>query len=81
MAAPSKKPGTGPKGLPPAAKETPHVVGNATAKPEAGEQVPCNFRVSPEFRRRLKSFAAAHDMRMVEVFETAVTDYIEKRGG
>ncbi|MEX2374000.1 MAG: hypothetical protein WD942_00215 [Dehalococcoidia bacterium] len=79
MAAPSKKPG--PKGLPPSPNETPHVVGNATSKPEAGSQVPCNFRVDPEFRKRLKAFAVAHDMSMVEVFETAVNEYIDKRGG
>jgi len=79
MAAPSKKPG--PKGLPPAPSETPHVVGNATSKPEAGSLVPCNFRVSPEFRKRLKAFAVAHDMSMVEVFEKAVEEYMAKRGG
>lgn len=78
MAAPSKKPS--PKGLPPAPNEAPHVVGNATSKPEAGRQVPCNFRVDPEFRKRLKSFAVAHDMSMVEVFEKAVNEFIEKRG-
>lgn len=79
MAAPSKKP-VG-KGLPPTPTETPHVVGNATAKPEAGSQVPCNFRVDPEFRKRLKAFAVAHDMSMVEVFEKAVEEYMAKRGG
>lgn len=79
MASPSKKPSS--KGLPPTPTETSHVVGNATSKPEAGEQVPCNFRVSPEFRRRLKSFAAGHDKSMVDVFTEAVEEYIEKRGG
>ncbi|TDV89187.1 hypothetical protein BDK62_1247 [Halomonas alkaliantarctica] len=79
MAAPSKKPSG--KGLPPSPTATSHVVGNATSKPEAGEQVPCNFRVSPEFRRRLKSFAAGHDKSMVDVFTEAVEEYIEKRGG
>lgn len=79
MALPSKKPG--PKGLPPTPQETSHIVGNNTQKPEAGQTVPCNFRVSPEFRRRLKSFAATHDMSMVEVFEKAVDEYIAKRGG
>lgn len=79
MAVPSKKPSG--KGLPPIPTETPHVVGNATSKPEAGEQVPCNFRVSPEFRRRLKSFAAAHDMSMVDVFTQAVDEFMDRRGG
>lgn len=79
MAKPSKKPG--PKGLPPEPNQPSHVVGNAASKPEAGSQVPCNFRVSPEFRRRLKSFAAAHDVSMVDIFTEAVDEYIAKRGG
>lgn len=79
MAAPSKKPGS--KGLPPQPTQTTHVVGNHTSKPEPGTTVPCNFRVSPEFRRRLKAFAVAHDMSMVEVFETAVNEYMERKGG
>lgn len=78
MAKPTKKPG--PKGLPPQPSETATVVGNATSKPEAGSQVPCNFRVDAEFRRRLKTFAAEHDMSMVEVFERAVSEYMERRG-
>lgn len=79
MAAPSKKPG--PKGLPPTPEEPTHVVGNATSKPGAGNEVPCNFRVDPEFRKRLKAFAVAHDTSMVEVFKNAVEEYMAKRGG
>lgn len=79
MAKPSQKPG--PKGLPPKPNQPSHVVGNAASKPESGSQVPCNFRVSPEFRRRLKAFAVAHDTSMVEVFEAAVNEYMTKRGG
>lgn len=79
MAAPSKKPSS--KGLPPTPTETPHVVGNATSKPEAGEDVACNFRISPELRRRLKSFAVAHDMSMKDVFTQAVEEFMDKRGG
>ncbi|QFT86804.1 hypothetical protein FIU88_19020 (plasmid) [Halomonas sp. THAF12] len=79
MAAPSKKPGS--KGLPPQPTQTAHVVGNHTSKPEAGATVPCNFRVDPEFKKRLKTFAATHDMSMVEVFETAVNEYMERKGG
>lgn len=78
MAAPSKKPGS--KGLPPQPKQTTHVVGNHTHKPSAGSTVPCNFRVDPEFRKRLKTFAASHDMSMVEVFEIAVEEYIKNKG-
>lgn len=79
MASPSKKPSG--KGLPPTSENKAHVVGNATSKPEAGQTVPCNFRVSPEFRRRFKSFAAAHDKSMTEIFAEAVDEYIAKRGG
>ncbi len=79
MAAPSKKPSS--KGIPPQPTQTSHVVGNHTSKHEAGSIVPCNFRVSPEFRRRLKTFAVSHDMSMVEVFETAVNEYMERKGG
>lgn len=79
MAKPKKKPS--PKGMPPKPSQPSHVVGNAASKPEAGSQVPCNFRVSPEFRRRLKAFAVAHDTSMVEVFEAAVNEYMSKRGG
>lgn len=50
-------------------------------EPEPGEQVPCNFRVSPEFRQRLKLFAAAHDMKMVDVFTSAVGEYMKKTKG
>lgn len=77
MAAPGLKPGG--KGLPPAPVET-HVVGNHTSKVEAGTKIPCNFRVDAEFKKDLKVFAAAHDMDMVEVFEEAVREYMNRKG-
>ncbi|MCP1317859.1 hypothetical protein [Halomonas sp. 707B3] len=79
MAAPSKKPN--PKGLPPQPAQSAYVVGNNTSKPESGAKVPCNFRVDPEFKKRLKVFSAAHDMDMVEVFEQAVSEFIDRKGG
>ncbi|UTA79009.1 AlpA family phage regulatory protein [Halomonas sp. XH26] len=54
------------------------VTGNANSKMDSAEQVPCNFRVSPEFRHRLKSFAVANEMSMVEVFTRAVDEYMKK---
>ena len=78
MAAPSKKPSS--KGAPPKPSET-HVVGNNTTKPAAGEKVPLNFRVDPEFKRRLKGFAVAHDVDMVDVMMDAVGEYLDKKGG
>ena len=79
MAAPSRKPST--KGAPPKPTDTTHVVGNNTQKPEAGEEVPCNFRVDPEFKRRFKTFCVTHDREMKKVFVEAMEEYMAKRGG
>ncbi|MEQ5770041.1 hypothetical protein NFH98_20940 [Halomonas sp. H33-56] len=79
MAAPSKKPNA--KGAPPQAGDKRHVVGNNTRKPEAGEKTTFNTRVPPEWKKRLKMFAVAHDVDMQEVMIEAVTEYLDKKGG
>ena len=42
-----------------------------TKKREAGELVDLNFKVTPEFRREFKLWAASHDMKQKEVLEEA----------
>jgi CCR4-NOT transcriptional regulation complex NOT5 subunit len=42
-----------------------------TKKREAGAQVDLNFKVSSEFRREFKLWAASHDMKQKEVLEEA----------
>lgn len=73
-----KKPNS--KGAPPSLETPGPVVGNNTSKPEAGETVPLNFRVSPEMRREFKAFAAEHDMKMVEVLEDMWKSYKQAKG-
>ncbi len=80
MAAPSKKPKPTSKGLPPKPADS-HVVGNNTTKPEAGELVSLNFKTDSEFKRELKSFAAAHDMSMVDVLKASFAMYKANKGG
>jgi CCR4-NOT transcriptional regulation complex NOT5 subunit len=42
-----------------------------TKKREAGAQVDLNFKVSSEFRREFKLWAASHDMKQKQVLEEA----------
>ncbi len=52
-----------------------------TPKIEAeGNTEPLNFRVRPEFRRRFRMFAAAHDLKHNELLQLAFDEY-EKRHG
>lgn len=37
--------------------------------------VPLNFRVPNEFRRRFRVFAAAHDLKLSELLQLAFRDY------
>lgn len=78
MAAPSKKPSS--KGAPPKPSET-HVVGNNTSKPAAGQKVPFNTRVDPEFKRRLKRFSVDHDIDMTDIMIEAVEEWLDRKGG
>jgi hypothetical protein len=41
---------------------------------------PLNFRVSAEFRRRFRMFAAAHDLKLNELLKLAFDDYEAKHG-
>jgi hypothetical protein len=58
-----------PKGSAPSMGSTTATMGNNTTKPEAGELVALNFKVSPEFRADLKMFAAMHSMSMTEILK------------
>lgn len=48
-------------------------------EPEANN-VPLNFRVSADLRRRFRMFAAANDLKLNELLRLAFEDY-EKRHG
>lgn len=77
MAAPKLKPnrlGSAPRDL------TSTTVGNNTNKAGNSDLVPLNFKVDAEFKRDLKSFAASHDMSMVDVIKKAVEEYKQGKG-
>lgn len=42
-----------------------------TRKRESGNLVDLNFKVTPEFKREFKLWAAAHDLKQKEVLEEA----------
>lgn len=44
---------------------------------EAG-QVPLNFRVTADLRRRFRMYAAAHDLKLNELLRLAFEDYARK---
>ena len=68
------------------------VATKGTAAPAAGAQVrsaarkqsdeandaPLNFRVSPDLRRRFKTFAAQHDLKLNELLRRAFEEYEAK---
>ena len=60
---PSGHQGGGPKGAPPAAA----AAGANLDRPAVGALKPLNFRVSPEFHREFKTFAATQGRSMVDV--------------
>lgn len=49
-----------------------------TAAEDAVNNVPLNFRVSGEFRRRFRMCAAAHDLKLNELLRLAFDDYEKK---
>lgn len=51
----------------------------AKAKPEAGQD-PLNFRVSGDFRREFKTYAAAHDLKLNELLVKAFHSYRMQQG-
>jgi hypothetical protein len=44
---------------------------------EAGQ--PLNFRVSPDFRRRFRRYAAEHDLRLSQLLVLAFEAYVQGR--
>ncbi|MFM7190029.1 MAG: hypothetical protein ACKOX2_04305 [Microcystaceae cyanobacterium] len=46
-------------------------------KTRNNEFVNLNFKVDPETRRKLKQYAAKHDLSLKDVFESAIAYYIE----
>lgn len=47
---------------------------------EAVNNVPLNFRVSGEFRRRFRMYAAAHDLKLSELLRLAFNEYEQSQG-
>lgn len=58
------------------AKEEPKQ--DESTKARKDEIVNVNFKVSAQMRRKLKQYAASHDMSLKEVFEAAIELYIEQ---
>ena len=52
----------------------------ASGESDPVNNMPLNFRVSADFRRRFRMFAAAHDLKLNELLRLAFDDY-EKRHG
>jgi uncharacterized pyridoxamine 5'-phosphate oxidase family protein len=57
------------------AKEEP--TDKESTKERNNEIVNLNFKVDVETRRKLKQYAAKHDLSLKEVFELAINFYIE----
>jgi hypothetical protein len=82
MAAPSKPPKKSNRlGTAPTLESATTTVDNNTTKPANSDLVPLNFKVDGEFRRELKSFAAAHDMSMVDVIKESFALFKAQKGG
>lgn len=64
------------KGLPPAPMQVVHNLDRA----ESGAQKPLNFKVSPEFHREFKSYAAVHGISMVDLLREGF-DLVKQRRG
>ncbi|WP_340584212.1 ribbon-helix-helix protein [Brucella pseudintermedia] len=45
---------------------------------DAANNVPLNFRVSGEFRRRFRMYAAAHDLKLNELLRLAFDEYEQR---
>jgi hypothetical protein len=55
--------------------------GAAPAKEEGTGLAPLNFRVSAEFRREFKTYAAAHDLKLNKLLALSFQAYRQQRGG
>jgi hypothetical protein len=53
----------------------------APAKEEGTSLAPLNFRVSAEFRREFKTYAAAHDLKLNKLLALSFQVYRQQRGG
>jgi len=51
---------------------------NQSSKNEDKNNMPLNFRVSPNFRRRFRMFAASHDLKLNELLILAFNEYEKK---
>ncbi|MET4696919.1 hypothetical protein [Endozoicomonas lisbonensis] len=81
MATPQvKPPKEDPKGQPPSENDPTPTVSDPLNKPEAGVVVPLNFRVTPEFHREYKAFAAMNGMKMIDLFRETFQFYKEHKG-
>jgi len=61
------------------ANDMPGRTAAASRKPEAGQD-PLNFRVSPEFRREFKTYAAAHDLKLNQLLVLSFQSYRKQQG-
>jgi hypothetical protein len=52
----------------------------APAKEEETGLAPLNFRVSAEFRREFKTYAAAHDLKLNKLLALSFQAYRQQRG-
>lgn len=52
----------------------------APAEEANANNVPLNFRVSADLRRRFRVFAAKHDLKLNELLRLAFDEYEKRRG-
>ena len=64
------------KGLPPAPAQVVHNLDRA----EAGTLTALNFKVSPEFHREFKAYAAVHGVSMVDILKEGFALVKQQRG-
>lgn len=50
----------------------------STEDDDAANNVPLNFRVTADLRRRFRMFAAAHDLKLNELLKLAFNEYERK---
>jgi len=53
---------------------------SAKAADDEANNVPLNFRVTAELRRRFRMFAAAHDLKHHELLRRAFDEYEQRHG-
>ncbi|MCC4622549.1 hypothetical protein LL965_21790 [Xanthomonas cassavae CFBP 4642] len=62
----------------PVADMPPRTLKPTPTNDDPANNVPLNFRVSADLRRRFRMFAASHDLKLNELLRLAFTEY-EKR--